>query len=246
MKSRKFAGLSAISIAVLGIILIFSYTRGAEDRAMAGLAPTHVLVVQKSAPAGTRVEELTEYVAVEERPASSVSPSALRDLKDGSGKVTAVELIAGEQLLAERLIAPENLETSGSVEVPEGLQEVSFQLEPQRVVGGRILPGDHVGIFISMADGGLESAPDKETTQLVLHKTLITAMQRAPQPLTEDGETDAQALPEGSMLVTVAVDDKAAQKIVFAAEFAKIWLSKEPEDAKESKSEVVQRSEVYR
>ncbi len=97
-----------------------------------------------------------------------------------------------------------------------------------------------------MDKGGLEASPDKETTQLVVRKALLTAIQRAPQPVTEGGATDAQALPEGSMLVTVAVDDKAAQKIVFAAEFAKIWLSKEPEDAKESKPEVVQRSEVYR
>ncbi|MGF9662664.1 RcpC/CpaB family pilus assembly protein [Arthrobacter crystallopoietes] len=246
MKSRKIAGFSAIAIALLGIILIFSYTRGAEARAMADLEPTQVLVVQKTAPAGTRAEELAEFVAVEERPASSVPPSALRDLKDGSGKVTAVELIAGEQLLAERLVAPEDFETSGSVEVPKGLQEVSFQLEPQRVVGGRIAPGDNVGVFISMTGGGLARALDKETTQLVLHKTLVTAVQRAPQPVTEEGETDAQALPEGSMLVTVAVDDKAAQKIVFAAEFAKIWLSKEPLEAKESKPTVVQRSEVYR
>ncbi len=108
------------------------------------------------------------------------------------------------------------------------------------------MAGEHVGVFISMDKGGIESSPEKETTQLVVRKALLTAIQRAPQPVTEEGEADSQALPEGSMLVTVAVDDKAAQKIVFAAEFAKIWLSKEPKDAKESKPTVVQRSEVYR
>ena len=64
--------------------------------------------------------------------------------------------------------------------MPKGLQEVSFQLEPQRVVGGRLAPGDHVGIFITLKGGGLEAKPEKETTQLTIHKVLVTAVQRAP------------------------------------------------------------------
>ena len=116
----------------------------------------------------------------EELPGTAVAKSALQNLDGLAGKVTAVDLLPGEQLVAERLIAPEELKASGSVEVPEGLQEVSFQLEPQRVVGGRLAPGDHVGIFISLKSGGLEAKPDKETTQLTIHKVLVTAVQRAP------------------------------------------------------------------
>lgn len=246
MKSRLIGGVLAVVLALIGAILVFTYAGNADARAMQRLDPVNVLIVKKTVPAGTSVEELPDFLRVETLPASSVSPTALKDLKSSQGQVTAIDLIPGEQLLAERLVAPADLETSGSAEVPKGLQEVSFQLEPQRVVGGRVTPGDHVGIFISMEGGASASAPDKETTQLVLHKTLVTGMQRAPQPVTEEGQEDAQALPEGTMLVTVAVDDKAAQKIVFAAEFAKIWLSKEPGDAKESNPTVVQRSEVYR
>jgi pilus assembly protein CpaB len=70
--------------------------------------------------------------------------------------------VPGEQLLSERRSSPEELKTSGSVPVPAGLQEVSFQLEPQRVVGGRLSPGDNVGIFFSTATGGIEAKADKE------------------------------------------------------------------------------------
>lgn len=246
MKSRLVATIIAVVLAIVGALLIFTYVGNAEERAIAGLEPSSVLVIKEAVPAGTPVESLKESVTVAQLPASAVAPSALRDLTDSTGKVTAVDLVPGEQLLTERLVAPDQVQAAGSVKVPEGMQEVSFQLEPQRVAGGRLAPGDHVGVFISMDSGGLEENPDKETTHLVVRKALVTSMQRAPQPVTEEGQDDAQALPEGTMLVTVAVDDAAAQKIVFAAEFAKIWLSKEPLEAKESKSEIIQRSEVYR
>lgn len=245
MKSRLTAGVAAVILAIIGALLVFTYAGNADDRAIAELQPVDVLVVQEPVPAGMPVEKLGDYLAVESFPATAVAGTALQDLESSIGKVTAVGLVPGEQLLAERLVAPEDVDATGSVEVPEGLQEVSFQLEPQRVAGGRIAPGDHVGVFVSMDAGGLESDPDKETTQLVLHKVLVTGIQRAPQPVTEKGEVDTRALPEGSMLVTVAVDDREAQKIVFAAEFARIWLSKEPAKAKENSPKVVQRAEVY-
>src|SRR5207237_1779115 len=115
-------------------------------------------------------------------PESAVPKSAVHTLADSPGKVAAVDLVPGETLVSERLVAPEALKTAGDVKVPAGLQEVSFQLEPQRVVGGRLVPGDHIGIFISMSGGGIEAKPDKATTELTIHKVLLTAVQRAPQP----------------------------------------------------------------
>ena len=100
-----------------------------------------------------------------------------------AGKVTAVDLLPGEQLVAERLAAPGNHQIQRrAIQVPEGLQEISFQLEPQRVVGGQLAAGDHIGIFISLKGGGIEASPEKETTQLTLHKVLLTAVQGAPIP----------------------------------------------------------------
>jgi pilus assembly protein CpaB len=246
MKSRLIAGVAAVIMAILGALLVFTYAGHADDRAVAELQPVDVLVVNRPVPAGTPAEQLGDYLVIESMPSKAVPQTALDNLESSAGKVTSTDLVPGEQLLDERLVAPEDIEATGAIEVPEGLQEISFQLEPQRVAGGRIVPGDRVGVFISMEAGGLGNDPNKETTQLVLHKTLVTAIQRAPQATTEEGTEDSQALPQGTMLVTVAVDDRAAQRIVFAAEFARIWLSKEPKEAKESKPNVLQRIEVYR
>ena len=257
MKSRLLAGIAALVLAVVGAILVVSYAQGADSRAVQGLQPVTVLVVSKAVPAGTPVAALKASVSSQELPGKAVTKSALQNLDGLAGKVTAVDLLPGEQLVAERLIAPEELRTSGSVQIPAGLQEVSFQLEPQRVVGGRLVPGDHVGIFISFKSGGLEAKPEKETTQLTIHKVLVTAVQRAPvaTPAAQssaDGATapaEDTSLPTGSLLLTVAVNDVDAGKIVYASEFkdsASIWLSKEPLNAKDSGPTVMEGSKVYK
>ena len=253
MKSRLLAGVAAVVLAIVGAILVVSYAQGADARAVQGLDPVQVLVVTKAVPAGTPVAALAGFVASQDLPGRAVTQSALKNLDGLAGKVTAVELLPGEQLVAERLVAPEELKASGSVEVPEGLQEISFQLEPQRVVGGRLVPGDHIGIFISQAKGGIEAKPDKETTQLAIHKVLVTAVQRAPvatpspQP-SANGSAPAEdtSLPTGSLLLTVAVNDVNASKIVYASEYASLWLSKEPLSTKESGPGIMQGTELYK
>lgn len=258
MKSRLLAGVAALVLAILGALLVVSYAQGADTRAVQGLDPVAVLVVKKAVPAGTSVAALAAFVASEQLPGKAVTTSALKNLDGLAGKVTAVELLPGEQLVAERLVAPEDLKTSGSVDVPAGLQEISFQLEPQRVVGGRIAPGDRVGIFINLKDGGLEAKPEKQTTQLSIHKVLVTAVQRAPvatpspQPSADGSAPPAEdmSLPTGSLMLTVAVNDVDATKIVYASEFsefASLWLSKEPLDATDSgKPGIMTKPEVYK
>lgn len=243
MKSRVLGGLIAVVLVVIGAVLVYSYAQGADQRAMANLDPVEILVVQEAVPEGTPVESLSDYVVLEAQPAGSVPNSALRDLDTSSGRVTAVNLVPGEQLLAERLVDPTELEIPGTVPVPEGLQEVTFALEPQRLVGGRINAGDTVGIFASFEDGALEDQLERSSTQQVFHKVLITSLQRAEA--TAEEPVDGQALPTGSMLVTAAVNDVDAAKIIYSAEFGRIWLTKEPQTATESEPTPIIKTEVY-
>ena len=254
MKSRLLAGVAAVVLAIVGAILVISYAQGADSRAVQHLNPVSVLVVQKAIPAGTPVASLQAFVTTQELPGTAVSKSALKNLDGQGGKVTSVELLPGEQLAAERLVQPEDLKTSGAVEIPKGFQEVSFQLEPQRVVGGRIAANDHIGIFINLKNGGLEGKA--ETTQLSLHKVLVTAVQRAPsaspspQPTPGGSSPQDTTLPTGALIVTVAVNEADASKIVYASNFtdvASIWLSKEPLDATEGpRPGIMTRPEVYK
>ncbi|RJT82952.1 flagellar biosynthesis protein FlgA [Arthrobacter cheniae] len=256
MKSRLIAGVAAVVLALVGAMLVFGYAQAADTRAVQGLDPVAALVVQEEVPAGTTVEELTPFLETKLLPSNAVAEGAVKDLSSSGGLVTDVDLLPGEQLLAERLVDPATTSAAAAVDVPPGLQEISFSLEPQRVVGGKIAPGDSIGIFVSMTEGGLEDAPEERTTQLVLHQILVTSVQRAPldvaaaDPAADPAEAaraEAEALPTGSLMLTVAVDDVQATKIAFGSEFGTLWLSKEPLDATRSVPPItLQDKDLYR
>lgn len=242
MKSRLLAGAAAVVLALVGAILMVTYARGADQRAVQDLEPVPVLMVKAAIPAGTPVESMSASLALEQLPATAVTGSALTSLDGSAGMVAAVDLIPGEQLVAERLIAPEDVQAQGATDVPAGLQEVSFEIEPKRVVGGRINPGDHVGVFLTFDSGADKAKPADATTQLTVRKVLVTAVQRSPQP----PEQSADAIPSGVLMLTVAVNDVDAGKIVFASEFGRLWLSKEPLDAQDNGPRVERKEVVYK
>jgi len=251
------AGAAAAVLAIVGALLIVSYAQGADQRAVKTLEPVAVLVVKTAIPAGTPVESMTASLTTEQLPAAAVTGSSLNSLDDSAGMVAAVDLVPGEQLVAERLVAPEELKAQGSVDIPAGLQEVSFQLEPQRLVGGRINVGDHVGISLNFEEGAYKPSPADPTTQLTVRKALVTAVQRAPVPTPDaaapSGSADPNApdpkdttLPEGSLMLTVAVSDIEAGKIIFTSINGSLWLTKEPLDAQDNGPRIERKEVVYK
>jgi pilus assembly protein CpaB len=245
------AGTAAVALALVGAILIIFYAQGADQRAMASTNPKKVLVVQMAIAAGTPVTDMASSLVIEDVPASAVAPTTLTSLDGKGGKVTAVDLVPGEQLLAERLVDPRDVKASGAVQVPAGLQEVTFELEPKRVVGGRLEAGDHVGIALNFAAGADKSKAGDPTTQLTIRKALVTAVQRAPQATPSAKPTDGTnpqdtTLPQGSLMITVAVSDVEANKIIFTTINGDLWLTKEPLDAQDNGGFIARKDNVYK
>ncbi|MGO4856121.1 Flp pilus assembly protein CpaB [Arthrobacter sp. 2MCAF14] len=245
MKTRLLGGIVALVLAVVGTLLLVSYVQGAEARAQRDLQPVDVLVVQSQIPSGATADSIKTAVKLVSLPQASVPNGALKSLDGLQGKVAATDLLPGEALLGARLVDPNTLAAPGSVPVPPGMQEISVQLEAQRVIGGRIQAGDTVGVIVLFADGAAG-----ETAQQVFHKVLVTSVQRAdskPSTTTQDPKTQANTqLPSGSLLVTVARNDVDSAKIALAAQFGTIWLTKEPTSTTESVPTVVKKADVFR
>jgi pilus assembly protein CpaB len=251
VKSRLLAGTAAVALALVGALLIIFYANGADQRALASTEPVDVLVVKTAIPAGTSVNDMAASLVIEKVPAAGVSDTALSTLEGKANTVSAVDLVPGEQLLAERLVAPADVKAAGAVEVPAGLQEVTFELEPRRVVGGRIEAGDHIGIGFTFDGGADRSKPAEATTQLTLRKVLVTAVQRAPQVASTEKPADGSdsqdtTLPQGSFMVSVAVSDIDATKIIYSSEFGRLWLTKEPLDAQDNGGFIARKEVVYK
>ena len=244
MKTRLLGGIVALVLAVVGTLLLISYVQGSEARAQADLQPIDVLVVEKQIAQGSTLDQIKSSVKLTSLPSASVPNGALKSLDGLDGKVASADLVPGEPLLGVRLVDPTSLAAPGSVPVPAGMQEISVQLDAQRVVGGRIAAGDTVGVV------ALFGSDDGGTAQQIFHKVLVTSVQRAvgqssgsTQSSSEQANTQ---LPTGQLLVTFARTDTDAQKIAFAAEFGKLWLTKEPASATESAPTVIKKVELIK
>ena len=232
MNRRILAAVLALGLAIVGTVVLVSYVRGADARALEGLKSTPVLVVTAPVPEGTPASGLATSVRLEQVPAKVAATGSVSDLADLGDRVSTVALQPGEQLLASRFADKTALQPPGVAEVPPGAQEVSVLLEPQRAVGGRLSAGDEIGVYLSI------EAEDGATTDSILHGVLVTQVQGAPAPAqppaAEDGTqtvASGTAAPSNSLMITMALPARDVERVVFAMEYGTVWLSLEPEGA---------------
>jgi pilus assembly protein CpaB len=247
MSRRLLAVATALFLALIGAALVLGYAGGADRRALATLDPVEVIVVGESPiPAGTPVEQLDTQVNADSVPARAAVPDHLTDPAQVEGLVTASALQPGEQLLIADFVDPASLELKSPTTVPEGMHEVTIPLDSPRALGGRIQAGETVGIVITSTD------PDGGAyTHLTLHQVLVTRVQGGlappapveptgtptPAPDAEDEETapaaaeepTAEPAPQEIVYVSFALDTRDVEEVLFAAEHARIWLTRENE-----------------
>lgn len=247
MKRRIIAAVVAVLLAGVGAFGLYSYVQRADQRALAGQETVEVLVVTKAVPVHTPAEQLTKSVESTLLPRASVAEGVLASLDEVKGLITAVDLQPGEQVLGSRFIDQASLTTPVSAPVPAGLQEVSVQLDTQRVVGGNLKPGDTVGMFLSMEveHPKNEQNPKDSLTHLSFHRVLVTRVQGGLESL--PAEEGAAPMPEGkSVMVTFAVTAAQAEKVVWTAEYGTIWLSHENADADQRGTTIVTEEGLYK
>jgi pilus assembly protein CpaB len=241
VRRRLLAAVAALVLALVGGVVLVAYARGADARAMAGLATVPVLVVDQPVAAGTPAEDLAALVRTEQLPAKAAVAGRVTDLTTLAGEVTTVDLQPGEQLLAGRFAAPGSLQAPGTVAVPAGAEEVSVLLEPQRAAGGRLAAGDEVGVFVSL--------DDPASTHAVLHRVLVTQVQGAPAPTAAEGGTETASAgapaPAASLMITLAVSAAQAEAVVFGIEHGTLWLTLEPDGADTGGTDVITPDNIY-
>lgn len=217
LKNRLLAALLAVLLAVVGIVLVVSYTTQAERRALEGIETTPVLVVQQLVPAGTPASELDGLVAVEQLPALAVASGAVADAADLGDRVATVDLLPGEQVLDARFGTADD-----TAAAPEGAQYLSIPVDAARAVGGRLVAGDRVGVYVTFTDDAAGTGP---SSQLLLDGVPVSHVQGGVT-ISEEG-VEGQAAT--SVIVTLAVTAEEARSIVFAREFGSVWLSNQPD-----------------
>ncbi len=237
MKIRIIAGAVMALLALAGLAIISTYVGTADARALEDQEPREVYLVTAPILEGTPVEEFGESVTLHTVPAAIVPDGAVTDLGEHSGSVAGVDLQPGEQLLDSRLVDPQALEEPGTVPVPEGSPRGHHPAR-RAARGGRSAGGRGHGRLLRLLRG--RGGPGVEDGQGPAQGPGHLRAGRAECRRSGRGEghetpaADAPAVPEGTMLVTFAVNADTAEKIVYASEFGRIWLSLEPEGAEEN------------
>jgi pilus assembly protein CpaB len=232
MKRQKVIGIIAsVVLAGLGTGLLVAYVHSAEDRALKGEKTVSVLVVTDTIPKGTKVEDIIGKVTTEQVPVKVMAKGAMASLTPVAGRVAAVDLLPGEQIVQGRFATPAQ---AANANVPPGSLQVTVALEAVRAIGGQVREGDSVGVVVSF--------DDPETTHLVLHKIAVTGVRTAEgAPVVSKPDL---AGPAGMLFVTLALDGPSVEKVVFAAEHGRLWLSWEPKEANEGGTKVQSRAGV--
>ena len=225
MRIRIIAIAIAAVLAVVGVVILVNAFRVAGQSAAGGSELVSVLVVKTEIPAGTSSADLGTSIETEQVPAAYVPDGAVRSAGQLAGKVASVTLEPGEHLLASRWVTPSELASSGgSAAVPTGLQQVSIAVDAQRTAAGHIGVGDHVGVFVSLDASGTDPA----ITELLLNDVLVPSIGGASNSSATGSSTTGTSTASsvsGTTLVTFALSADDAQKLVYGAEFGRVWLS---------------------
>jgi pilus assembly protein CpaB len=254
MKRSILAALVAVVLAAVGCVAVAAYVRTADKRALAGQKAVRVLVVRKMIPAGTTGEAIRAggYTELAVMPAATVPADALGGI---DAPLLGLAVTADQQprqlLLRGAFDAP--IVHKGGLGVPDGMFAVSVSMRVPAEVAGYVRPGSSVAVFdtFTVAEGkgpgqvpagdGLATQHDyDQATRLLLPKVQVLAIgsrgtpgaqvgpQPAPQPTpSPSGSTisGGQQADTGSVLITVAVTQDQAQRLVHAAQTGALYLA---------------------
>ncbi len=222
---RRTGGvIAAVALALLGTLGLVAYVHSAKDRAVAGEQRVDVYVTTTKIAAGTHANRLADKVKREQVPAKVRATDAVTRLKDLSGSVTSVDLVAGEQLVKSRFVARGDLATKlqSSTATPDGYFQSTVLLEPEQALGGQIRAGQRVAV-VGMDTH--EAAPGPAA--VIARNVLVTSVQidgDRGEGAQKKQVTDA---PTGKFYVTLALTQPDLERLVSSVNDGKVWLAAE-------------------
>jgi len=223
MKKPIFPLLIALVLAIGAAVAIYAFARSSDERAIADQQPVPVLVSAALVPAGTTLQAALDdglveqsFVPIALRPTSAISEVSATT----SGLIATSDLPAGQVILDGAFAA--DIPDVPPIDIPDGLMAVSVLLEAPAKVGPFLRPGALIAIFDTASLGSPDSGGnDVLATRAILDKVTVLAI----GPVTEKDENNAGDGAWDQTLVTVAVDDVQAAKLIHGAQTGALYLA---------------------
>ena len=224
MGRRTILLIAAILVAAAGTTLVFLYARGADERALGEQKLVAVLVATKPVAAGTSVAAAQSAESFERREvaANSVVPQALADTTSIADLTFLTAVVPGEQLLRTKVGAPQD---QVRLPIPAGKLGLSFQLDDPARVADFVAPGSEVAIFTTIASTSNGGSGQPETRLLLQRITVLAVGATTTQATTTqtgDGAQQTSTVPK--TILTLALTQAEAQKMVFASQNGQMYF----------------------
>jgi pilus assembly protein CpaB len=255
VKARLLTITLAAVLAILGAFAVLAYVRQANERAVDGLKAQTVMVAAGAIPAGTSLSEAQHenLLGTEKLPDSSLSTPALQSVTAANGHLVLSGAVAkGQVLLQNMLTSATGVPASSSFVMPSGMMAVTVDMCVAEAVADYVTPGAYVAVFDTLAgkgstvqrscepqheilDSNLITDPAAATTLLVLRKAEVLAVGQNPGTSPPGGSNVAAATDpsssssassiEGAELVTLAVDQADAERLILIDEVGLPYLA---------------------
>ncbi len=235
MRGRAAIVLSVV-MGLLAVVLMFIYISGRERSLLQLSAMKDVLVANRDILRGTAVDErMLMRIQV---PAKFVQPSAVTDPREVIGRVVAVPIAQGAQLLGTYL---EDAGRSAlAYEVPRGRRAITVAVNDITGVGGLIRPGNFVDILgtfefgrpISQSGGRTQYAEERTEARMLMQNVLVIAVGQdhqatapaANQPAAEGAPAQVERQTRATN-ITCLVDPQQAQQLVLAQQIGTLTMA---------------------
>jgi pilus assembly protein CpaB len=233
MKRRFLTIGLTLLLAAVGTVAVLLYVRNADARALAGKRAVPVVVADKRVPAGTSAGAALRngWLRLEKMPAETVPENALEEIGADLSKLVATADIQSGQLVLRPMFAAAKPASTG-LPIPEGKVAVSVELGAPQRVAGYVKAGSQIAVFDTYtavdektrtpSGAGLEKQHEStQVTRLLLPKVEVLALGAPPVANVKSGDGAAQ----GGVLVTVAVTQAEAERLIQRAQFGTLHLA---------------------
>lgn len=147
MKTKKKIWIITGILALLTTGMIYLYLKQVEASAQENqVEMSEVVVALTDIPAHVKVTE--DMLEIKEIPSEAVHVDTYTAIKDVVGGTTTTELIVGEQVLSERIVANDG-ESELSYRIPESMRAITVATSEVDGVGGYVSEGDKLDILVS-------------------------------------------------------------------------------------------------
>lgn len=167
MKIKKRIIILAIITGLLTAILTISYINSSKNQIPSSMKTTEVVVATVDIEANVAIT--SDMVEIKELPDSGVHIKSIRSINDVVGQITSEKVIAGEQIIKDRLAIGQT-DTSVSFTIPENMRAIAIPVNESTGVAGYISVGDKIDIMIEDVIAGKSITSTKLQNVVVLQK----------------------------------------------------------------------------